>query len=245
MEKVAIVTGGAVGIGYSICEDLAFENYKVALLDVNKEAGREAENKLNKNSSLKFYECDVTLKDDIRGVISKIEAELGEPAILVNNAGIVRDNYLLKITEEDWDKVIDTNLKSAFLMSQAVLPYMTKGSWGRIVNISSRSWLGNPGQANYSASKGGLISLTRTLALELAQFGITVNAVSPALIDTPLTKALPENVRERLIEAQPTKRMGRPEEVSAAVMFFVSQRASFITGQVLHVCGGKSVGIGM
>jgi NAD(P)-dependent dehydrogenase (short-subunit alcohol dehydrogenase family) len=176
-------------------------------------------------------------------VVDDVIARWGAVDILVNNAGIIRDNRIENMDEEDWDVVLDTNLKGAFLCSKAVIPTMKEREYGKIVNIISHSWLGRPGQANYSASKGGLVSLTRTLALELARFGVNVNGVAPGLIDTPLTQSLPEHVRERIIKMQPTGKMGSTDDVAAAVCFLASDRASFVTGQTLHVDGGKSAGL--
>ena len=160
----------------------------------------------------------------------------------MNNAGITRDNLLSKISE-DWDQVMSVNLKSAFLLSQAVVPAMKEAKFGRIINIASRSWLGNVGQANYATSKGGLVSLTRTLALELARDQITVNAVAPGLIDTEMTRAIPEKTMERLMRMQPMGRMGSVDDIANAVAFLAAKTTGYISGQVLHIDGGKSCGL--
>lgn len=242
--RTAIVTGGARGIGFAIAEHLAVAGNEVAIFDLNSAQGEEAARTLTeRNFKASFFPVSVTDKESIKMGIEKAGIALGTPYILVNNAGIIKDNWLEKISEADWDDVVDTNLKGAFLMCQAVVPLMRAAGGGKIVNITSRAWLGSTGQVNYSASKGGLVSLTRSLALELARFSINVNAVAPGLIDTPMVRSLPDSVRQRLIDAQPTKKMGSPADIAKAVCFLASDDASFITGQVLHVCGGKSVGL--
>jgi NAD(P)-dependent dehydrogenase (short-subunit alcohol dehydrogenase family) len=186
---------------------------------------------------------DVTKKSQVHDLIDKAKAKFGTVDILINNAGIIRDGFLANLSEEDWDQVLDVNLKGAFLCCQAVFPVMKEQQAGSIVNITSRAWLGNVGQANYSASKGGLVSLTRTLALEFARYQINVNAVAPGLIDTPMTRGMPEKARERLLKMQPTGKMGTVDDIAAAVSFLASSDARYITGQVLHVDGGKSCGL--
>jgi len=164
---------------------------------------------------------------------------------LVNNAGIIKDNMIWKMPTEDFDAVIDINLKGTWLMCKNAASIMKNQQNGRIVNIASRAWLGNPGQSNYSASKAGVVGLTRVLALELGKHGVLVNAIAPGLIDTPLTQKLPLDVQEKLIQAQPTKSMGKPEDIANAVAFLCNEKTQFITGQTIYVDGGKSIGAGI
>jgi NAD(P)-dependent dehydrogenase (short-subunit alcohol dehydrogenase family) len=239
--KVAIVTGAAQGIGAGIVSSLAGLGAHVGLIDVD--AGRvdETANRLERSGhTVAPYAGDVRDRDFVQRVVAKVSARWGAVDILVNNAGIIRDNLVENISEEDWDAVVGVNLKGTFLCSQAVVSIMKERRYGKIVNIISRSWLGNIGQANYSASKGGLVSLTRTLALELARHNITVNGVSPGLVDTPMTQKLPDKVRDRLVRAQPTGAMGTVDDIANAVCFLASDRSQFVTGQILHVDGGKS-----
>lgn len=246
MTGLSVVTGGAQGIGYAIAERLGRDGREIALVDVNAEKGEAAaETFRGIDISCTHYACDVSQSADVNTCLDKILYEKGPVCVLVNNAGVIRDNWIEKISDEDWDLVLDVNLKGTFNMSRAVVPHMRSLGTGKIVNITSRSWLGNAGQANYSASKGGIVSLTRTLALELARFNINCNAIAPGLIDTPMYLSLPEHVRKRLIQAQPTRKAGKPQDVAAAVAFLISDDADFITGQVLNVCGGKSVGTGI
>jgi 3-oxoacyl-[acyl-carrier protein] reductase len=168
----------------------------------------------------------------------------GQVDILVNNVGIARDGWLVKMSEENWDDVLRVNLKSQFLCCRAAAPHMMEQKHGRIINISSRAWLGGAGQANYAASKGAVVSLTRTLALEFARYGITANCIAPALVDTPLFRGLKEEVQERLVKTIPAGRIGTPEDLGNAALFFASDEASYVTGQTLYVCGGRSLGAG-
>lgn len=236
-NKVAVVTGGARGIGAAIVQRFVEEDARVYVLDMNFD-GTE----LQESERIAFLVVDVTKSSSVEQAVKHIHAGEGSLDILVNNAGILRDNMIWKMPEEDFDAVIAVNLKGPWLMCKAVAPIMREQKHGRIVNIASRAWLGNPGQSNYSASKGGLVSLTRVLALELARNNITVNAVAPGLITTPMTQALPPEVFSKLVEAQPGKAPGTPEDVAAAVAFLASDEASFINGQVLYVDGGKSIG---
>jgi NAD(P)-dependent dehydrogenase (short-subunit alcohol dehydrogenase family) len=237
--KTAVVTGGGRGIGAGIAATMAKLGATVGVVDVDGETALEQVATIQAaGGKATAHAGDVRDGEFLDTVVSR----LGTVDILVNNAGVIRDNLLEKIGEDDWDLVMDVNLKGAFLSSQAVVPGMKERGYGRIVNIISSVWLGNVGQSNYSASKGGLVSLTRTLALELARHGINVNGVAPGFIDTPLTRALPAEVKERRIKIQPIREAGTTDDVAAAVCFLSSDVARFITGQILHVDGGKSCG---
>ena len=242
-DRVAIVTGSGSGIGKAIVARLAAQGAKTAVVDVNLAAAEAtaAEIRAAGGSALALA-CNVTDKAAVQAMVAQVAGAHGRVDILVNNVGIVRDNYLTKMPEEDWDLVIDTNLKSYFLCSQAVVPGMRDQGYGRIVNISSRAWLGNVGQANYSAAKGGIVSLTRVLAMELGKSGITANTICPGLIDTPLIRALTPEVQEKLRKAQPSGKIGTPDEIAYAVQFFAADEAWYVTGQTMYVCGGKSLG---
>jgi len=243
-DRTAIVTGAGRGIGAAISASMCALGARVAVVDVDeKEAQAQVERLHARGFSATAHAGDVRDEHVIRKVADDIARQSGRIDILVNNAGIIRDNLIENIDEKDWDIVIDVNLKGAFFGCKAVVPRMKEQGYGKIVNIISRSWLGNPGQTSYSASKGGLVSLTRTLALELARYGVNVNGVSPGLVDTPMTRKLPQKVRDRLIESQPTKHMGTVDDIANAVCFLVSDAARFITGQILHVDGGKSCGL--
>ena len=239
-DRVAIVTGSGQGIGEGIARVLAAAGAKVVVNDLVPEKVDEVAGDIGAVG----HTADVS---NVEGVESLVGAALdahGRVDILVNNVGMARDGYLAKMSEENWDTVIQVNLKSQFLTCRAVAPHMMEQEYGRIVNISSRAWLGGPGQANYAASKGAVISLTRTLALEMARFGITANAIAPALVDTPLFRGLKEEVQERLVKTIPARRIGTPEDIGNAVLFLASDEASYVTGQTLYVCGGRSLGAG-
>ncbi|TYO99409.1 3-oxoacyl-[acyl-carrier protein] reductase [Geothermobacter ehrlichii] len=242
--RVVLITGAGQGIGAAIARRFAADGERLALVDVNAEQLQGFAAELEAAGCDVLPVCaDITDKARVGQLMAEVVDRFGRLDVLVNNAGIIRDGFISKLSEEDWDQVLDVNLKGAFLCCQAAFPTMKARQYGKIVNIVSRAWLGNIGQANYSASKGGLVSLTRTLALEFARFQINVNAVAPGLIDTPMTRGMPEEARQRLIRMQPTGRMGKVENVAAAVAFLASDDAEFITGQVLHVDGGKSCGL--
>ena len=242
--RVSIVTGSGSGIGKEIIRRLVRHGAKGVVVDVNEDAGSASARELSsEGGEAVFLKCDCTNKADVQKMVDETVARFGKIDILVNNVGIVRDSYLTKMQEDDWDKVLNVNLKSYFLCSQAVAVKMMDAQYGRIINISSRSWLGNAGQANYSAAKGGIVSLTRTTALELGKFNITANCIAPGVIDTPLIRGLRPDVQERLARMQPTSRFGTPDEIAYAAHFFAADEAWYMTGQVLHVCGGKSLGI--
>lgn len=243
MKKVAIVTGAAKGIGKAIAERMIAENYITILVDVDKENGEELARELGNSSQFMF--CDISNKEDVDSLFNSVIEAFGGVDVVVNNAGIIRDNVIWKMPEEDFDKVVDINLKGTWLMCKVAGTLMREQKRGRIVNIASRAWLGNRGQSNYSASKAGVVGLTRVLALELGKYGVLVNAIAPGLIDTPLTQKLPQDVQEKLIEAQPTKTMGKPEDIANAVAFLCDEKTQFITGQTIYVDGGKSIGAGL
>lgn len=236
-DQVILVTGGARGIGKAIAERFLRLGGTVYVLDQHiPESWSDADGMPLKG--------DITQADDVAAAVRTIMDRSGRIDVLVNNAGITRDHVIWKMSEEEFDRVLEVNLKGAWLMSRAVIPLMRERRYGRIVNIASRAWLGNPGQSNYAASKGGLVSLTRVLALELANRNVTVNTVAPGLIRTPLTEALKPEVWESLVQKQPGGQVGTPEDVATAVTFFASREAQFITGQLLYVDGGRSVGAG-
>jgi NAD(P)-dependent dehydrogenase (short-subunit alcohol dehydrogenase family) len=243
-NQVVVITGAGQGIGAAIAQRFADQGARLALVDVNAEHLRQLTTSLEGSGcEILPITTDVANKEQVLQLVEQVVKAFGRIDVLVNNAGIIRDNLISNISEQDWDQVLDVNLKGAFLCCQAVFPMLKSQRSGKIVNIVSRAWLGSIGQANYTASKGGLVSLTRSLALEFARFQINVNAVAPGLIDTPMTQGMPTEGRERLIRMQPTGKMGKVEDIAAAVAFLASVDAEFITGQVLHVDGGKSCGL--
>jgi len=238
--KVALVTGAAQGIGRDIALALAADGADVAICDVNLEAAlktaSDIEAKGKKSLALK---ANVAASADVTTMLEQVIEKLGRVDILVNNAGITRDGLILRMKDEDWDLVLSINLKGAFLCAKAALKHMTKQRSGTIINIASIvGAMGNAGQANYVASKAGLIGLTKTIAREYANRNITANAVAPGFIETAMTQALPENVRQELAKQIPMGKLGTPQDVANAVRFLASAEASYITGQVVHVNGG-------
>ncbi|WBY02869.1 3-oxoacyl-ACP reductase FabG [Ramlibacter tataouinensis] len=240
--KVAIVTGSARGLGAETARRLALEGARVVVTDINAEGARATAEAL-RAEGLQAH-CvigDITRAADVDRLVQETLATFGGIHILVNNAGFPRDRYLVKMTEEDWDLVIQVMLKGAFLVTKAVMPTLIAQGWGRVVNISSRAHFGNPTQANYAAAKAGLIGMAKALAQEEGRYGITVNCVAPGFMETEMVQALPtyEQIRDKAIQAQPIKRVGRPQDVADAVVFLASERAGFISGEVLHVTGGR------
>lgn len=236
----ALVTGGGRGIGKAICESLAKRGVNIAVVDVNPDIAREASAGLEKMGVKSIaLKADVSNSSDVASIFEQATTEFGKVEIVVNNAGITRDGLLLRMKEEDWDAVININLKGTFLCSKEAVRIMSKQRYGRIINIASVvAFMGNPGQANYSASKAGIVGLTKTTAKEYAGRGITVNAVAPGFITTAMTDALPENVRQEMLKAIPMNRFGTVEDVANAVLFFASPESGYVTGQVIHVNGG-------
>ncbi len=240
-NQVAIVTGAGRGIGHAIALRLAQEGARVASVSRSEENAKKTADEINAAhaGSAKAYGVDVADHSAVQKIGTQILEDFGRVDVLVNNAGVTRDGLSMRMSMEDWDIVLDTNLKGAFTFSQAIMRSMIKQRSGRIINISSVSGLtGNAGQANYAASKAGLIGLTKTLARELASRGITVNAVAPGFIVTDMTSALSDEVKQTIMAKIPLAKLGQPEDIAAAVAFLASSEASYITGQVLTVDGG-------
>lgn len=241
-DKVAIVTGSARGLGAAMALRLAEEGAKVVVTDIQSEAAEATTAALRAQGHEAICVIgDITKAADVQRLIDTAVSALGGVHILVNNAGLPRDKYLVKMSEDDWDIVMNVMLKGAFLASRAVMPHLIKQGWGRVINISSRAHFGNPTQANYSAAKAGLIGMAKALSAEEGRYGITVNCIAPGFMETEMVQALAtyETIKERAVNAQPIKRVGRPDDVADAVVFLASERASFISGEVLHVTGGR------
>jgi 3-oxoacyl-[acyl-carrier protein] reductase len=251
--RVAVVTGAARGIGYATAQRFAHEGARVAVIDLDETAAKKAAAALpgadHPKTSHLGIGCDVTDTDSVQSAVDRVVAELGGVHILVNNAGITRDNLLFKMTDDDWDLVIGVHLRGAFLMTRAAQQHFVAQKYGKILNLSSVSALGNRGQANYSAAKMGIQGFTRTLGIELGPFGINANAIAPGFIATEMTDATAarvkmsvEDFRAAAAEANPVKRVGFPEDIAAAAAFLCSDEASYITGQTLYVDGGAKLG---
>ena len=245
-QRVAIVTGGARGIGAAVSTQLAQDGYAVAVIDLREEdtAGTVAAI-TDAGGRAMGIGADVSNSTDVALAVAQVAEELGAPTVLVNNAGILRDNLLFKMTEGDWDAVMAVHLRGAFLMTREVQKHQVAAKWGRIVNLSSTSALGNRGQANYAAAKAGLQGFTKTLAIELGPFGITANAIAPGFIATDMLRATAERMGitfEQFLEGAKNeiavRRVGQPADIAAAASFFCSEGASFVSGQVLYVAGG-------
>ncbi|MFD6138543.1 3-oxoacyl-ACP reductase FabG [Promicromonospora sp. NPDC060271] len=246
MTRTAIVTGAARGIGAATAHRLAKDGYAVAVLDLLEEQAKAtAEAIVADGGRALAVGVDVADEQSVADAVARVTAELGAPTVLVNNAGILRDNLLFKMSVGDWDSVLGVHLRGAFLMTRAVQAHMVEAGFGRIVNLSSTSALGNRGQANYSAAKAGMQGFTKTLAIELGKFGVTANAVAPGVIETDMIRETAERIGVPLADYLgvaakdvPVGRVGQPEDIANAVSFFCAEQSGFVSGQVLYVAGG-------
>jgi 3-oxoacyl-[acyl-carrier protein] reductase len=244
--RTAIVTGAARGIGAAIATRLAADGIQVAILDLDASTAEPLAESLRASGSRAIaLGADVADESSVDAAVQRCADELGPPVVLVNNAGIIRDDLLFRMSAGDWDAVVGVHLRGAFLMSRACQRFMTEARWGRIVSMSSISAVGNRGQANYSAAKAGLEGFTRTIALELGPFGVTANAIGPGYIETDMIRQTADRLGEpyddfvaRVAAGVPVRRMGQPDDIAAAVSFFVRDEAGFVTGQTLYVSGG-------
>ncbi|MHA6799184.1 SDR family oxidoreductase [Bounagaea algeriensis] len=245
-KKTAIVTGAARGIGAATAQRLAADGFDVAVVDIDADHCADTVTAIEKAGGKGLaVAADVSDSEQVGSAVERVANELGAPLVLVNNAGVIRDNMLFKMSDADWDTVMDVHLRGSFLMSRAVQKHMVNSGWGRIVSLSSTSALGNRGQANYSTAKAGLQGLTKTLSLELGKFGVTANAIAPGFIVTDMTQATAERVgmsfedfRDAAVSGIPVARAGKPEDIANTVSFFVDERSGFVNGQVVYVAGG-------
>lgn len=246
MTRIAIVTGAARGIGAATAVRLAAEGHAVGVLDLDAASCAATVDTIT-GAGGRAIAVGANVADSaaVDAAVAKVTAELGAPTILVNNAGIIRDNMLFKMTEDDWDAVLSVHLRGAFLMSRAVQAHQVEAGWGRIVNLSSTSALGNRGQANYSAAKAGMQGFTKTLAIELGRYGVTANSIAPGFIVSDMTRATAERMGVQfedfvghMVSEIPVARAGTPDDIANAAAFFCSEEASFVSGQVLYVAGG-------
>jgi 3-oxoacyl-[acyl-carrier protein] reductase len=245
-QRVAIVTGAARGIGAATATRLAADGMAVAVLDLDEAScAGTVESITGRGGRAVAVAADVSQADQVEAAVGKVAAGLGPPAVLVNNAGVIRDNLLFKMSADDWDTVLGVHLRGAFLMTRAAQKHMVDQQFGRIVNLSSSSALGNRGQVNYSAAKAGMQGFTKTLAIELGQFGITANAVAPGFIATDMTAATAarigmdfEEFKKAAAAQIPVRRVGQPADVAHVISFLVSDEAGFVSGQVVYVAGG-------
>ncbi len=243
-ERIALITGTANGIGKAIATEFIQNNYFVIAIDIDEKNNRKLLIEYGKDK-VQLAKTDVCDEKAVKYLFQKILKNYGRIDVLVNNAGIIRDNMIWKMPTEDFDAVIEINLKAVWLMCREAAKIMKEQKSGRIINITSRAWLGNVGQTNYAASKAGVVALTRVLALELGKHNVLVNAVAPGLIETPLTQKLPADILQKLINAQPTNSMGSANDVANVVAFLANEKTKFITGQTIYVDGGKSIGAGV
>jgi 3-oxoacyl-[acyl-carrier protein] reductase len=245
-QRIAIVTGAARGIGAGTAKRLAADGMAVGVLDLREDDGARTVGEIEEAGGKAIaVGADVADADQVGAAVEKVVAELGEPTVLVNNAGVTRDNLLFKMSETDWDTVMNVHLRGAFLMTRAVQQYMVAAKWGRVVNLSSTSAVGNRGQVNYSAAKAGMQGFTKTLAIELGKFGITANAVAPGFIVTDMTEATAARVGVSFEDYQAAaaskiavQRVGEPADIANVVSFFVSEASGFVSGQVIYAAGG-------
>lgn len=246
MTRTAIVTGAARGIGAATARRLAKDGYAVAVLDLLEDQAKATAEAIAADGGRALaVGVDVADEESVAAAVARVTAELGAPTVLVNNAGILRDNLLFKMSVGDWDSVLGVHLRGAFLMTRAVQAHMVEAKFGRIVNLSSTSALGNRGQANYSAAKAGMQGFTKTLAIELGKFGVTANAVAPGVIETDMIRETAERIGMPLADYLgvaakdvPVGRVGQPEDIANAVSFFCAEQSGFVSGQVLYVAGG-------
>jgi NAD(P)-dependent dehydrogenase (short-subunit alcohol dehydrogenase family) len=246
-NKVAIVTGGSRGIGKGICLRFAEEGAFLVInhYDTDDSAATRTLDKVKKMGvKALVIKADIRDEKQVEDMVKKTIEEYGKIHILVNNAGVLKDRSIKKMTLEEWDYVLDTNLKGAFLCTRAVAPYMMETKCGKIVNIGSRAMWGNPCQANYTASKGGLVSMTRGLALELARYNINVNCVAPGLVYTEMVETMKEDLKERLFQAQLTDKIGTPRDIANVVLFLASDEADYIMGETILADGGRTLAAG-
>ena len=244
--RTVIVTGAARGIGASVARRLSREGHAIAIIDLDADACQTVVDEIvAEGGTAQGFAADVSKEASVEAAVDAIALAMGPPLVLVNNAGILRDNLLFKMTVDDWDAVMGVHLRGAFLMSRAAQRHMIEARWGRIVNLSSTSALGNRGQANYAAAKAGMQGFTKTLAIELGRYGVTVNAIAPGFIESEMTIGTAarigisfEDLKSAMVKEIPVGRAGTPDDVSAAVAFFVREDASFVSGQVLYVAGG-------
>lgn len=242
-NKVVVLTGAAQGIGASIARVFSEQGASLALIDRQEDALKTLVAELKeKNENVSYYTFDITDKAAVKESINSIKEQYGRIDVLVNNAGITRDSMSYKMTEENWDSVIDVNLKAPFLLIQEVFPIMKEQKDGAILNASSVSSEGNVGQANYAASKAGLIGMTKSLALEFARYNVRVNCIAPGFTETEMIKTIPDEVKAKIVERVPMRRLAQPEEIADAYLFLASDNAKFITGQTLFVDGGLTCG---
>ena len=245
-QRIAIVTGAARGIGAGTAKRLAADGMAVAVLDLDEAACADTVAAIEKAGGKAIaVGCDVSNAEQVQAAVEKVVAELGAPTVLVNNAGVTRDNLLFKMAESDWDAVMDVHLKGAFLMTRAVQKHMVDAKWGRVINLSSLSAVGNRGQVNYSAAKAGLQGFTKTLAVELGKFGITANAVAPGFVATDMTAATAARLGVSFDDFKafnakeiPVGRVGEVADIAAVISFFAREEAGYVSGQVLYAAGG-------